>query len=230
MLTVKVARRNKGKVKQIILDVVDKQHGKEIEAGLVDAADYLLKESLELVPKDTGSLAKSARVRTEGSGWRALVFVGYGPFDFASLQVHSPKEGKVVDRYPYLYARAVHNNGFQGTQSLPGVSGVQLGIIFGKMKDTAPFSGHDSAYGSASYASEAFGHGPLSRAQYDRAVSHFGLALGGQMPESAREKVVAVLDVGLPATTSSGVGYLEGPALTRRREMAERFRARIKQK
>lgn len=65
--------------------------------GMVAAGNLLLSASLKEVPVDTGALKASGHVRTEGTGFRTVVFIGYGGVDFFT-----------PFRYPYHYAVIVH--------------------------------------------------------------------------------------------------------------------------
>ena len=72
------------------------------------AAEYLFKQSQELVPVDTGALKESGRVGQEGSGYDTSSTVNYGEADFEGKVRVSTKQGRSVFRYPYKYAKFVH--------------------------------------------------------------------------------------------------------------------------
>ncbi len=54
-----------------------KRHAKGVERGLKKAGLFLQRESMLIVPVETGLLRSGAFTRSEGSGLRTIVIVGY---------------------------------------------------------------------------------------------------------------------------------------------------------
>jgi hypothetical protein len=75
--------------------------------ALKAVGDVLLQESQQLVPVDTSALLESSQVRLIGSGFNAVVYVGYGIQGEAYTR-WSEKEQKLVTRIPAEYAVFVH--------------------------------------------------------------------------------------------------------------------------
>lgn len=82
---------------------------KKVYSGLQAAGEYLKERSLTIVPRDTETLASTARVSHLGSLLNNMVvIVGYGGSDFPEVTVYSKKEQKMVKRKPSEYAVYVH--------------------------------------------------------------------------------------------------------------------------
>ncbi len=62
-------------------------YARNVEHGLKLAGTFLLHRSLEIVPVDTGYLKSGGFVRTDGSGFDAVVTAGYRGADYA-VYVH----------------------------------------------------------------------------------------------------------------------------------------------
>jgi hypothetical protein len=80
-------------------DIVDKrlkkstrEKGRLLEKGMKEAAEHLLRKSLEVCPKDTGRLRKSGKVKRRGQGKNAAFEVVYeAPY---AIYVHEmPNKG-----------------------------------------------------------------------------------------------------------------------------------------
>lgn len=87
-----------------------------VEKGLEAAATVLAEESGIRCPRDTGYLRETLQVTQRGGGMVARWTVGYGSDKFERERRKSPKEGRMVDRYPHEYARIVHAVRFVGGQ------------------------------------------------------------------------------------------------------------------
>lgn len=85
---------------------------KEIEdravRGTRAVAEKLYSLSQDLVPKDTGVLARSGRVTEVGEGFDKVFYVGYGGHDIPEVEVYSPNQKLNVIRKPSEYAVIVH--------------------------------------------------------------------------------------------------------------------------
>ncbi len=88
--------------------------GNRLEKGLMAAAEELLYQSQEIVPKDTEALHDTAIIRSEGSGlmvmsagYGLVITVGYGQ-PGVTIKGFSQREQRMVDRTPYEYAVFVH--------------------------------------------------------------------------------------------------------------------------
>jgi hypothetical protein len=93
---------------QAIRDVIVRL-GRKLPAALQAAAEVVFKESQELCPTDTGYLKETGEITTEGSGVHTVKKIQYGNGRFPPQMRRSKKLGKEVVRYPYWYARPVHD-------------------------------------------------------------------------------------------------------------------------
>jgi hypothetical protein len=107
----------KGSLKQGLTQTLLKIKPK-LDNGLINAGNWLLVESFPEVPVDTGSLARSGRVRAalDETGPFAEVFVGYGilGLEFPILARTSRKEaGGIQIKRPFIYAEIQHRKGYK---------------------------------------------------------------------------------------------------------------------
>jgi hypothetical protein len=58
--------------------------GKGVERGLVKAGEMLMRESLKIVPVQTGNLKASYEVRKKGKGLKTVVIIGYFGVSYAA--------------------------------------------------------------------------------------------------------------------------------------------------
>lgn len=99
--------RRTGKLEEN-LRAYQKRLEEKLVLGNEAAAKVLLEESLKLVPRDTGVLAKSGQVRRHGSGAETRFEVGFGWPDVAGEFVVSEESGFVGFRKASEYAVPVH--------------------------------------------------------------------------------------------------------------------------
>ena len=103
------------------IDALKRRAGVKVEAGMIEAANYLLDVSLQLVPRDTNVLAESGSITQEGSGLDAVILVGYGMFGRPGKVIRgvgndlvkkgwSDAQGREVTRVPANYAWVQHFN------------------------------------------------------------------------------------------------------------------------
>jgi hypothetical protein len=82
-----------------------RQMEKGCEVGIKRAALFLLRESLELVPVDKGTLRASGRARHEGKGFGTAGIVSYGT-EYA-IYVHEDPDAAHGDAFNKKYAKEI---------------------------------------------------------------------------------------------------------------------------
>jgi len=81
-------------IKGLVVSIAqrDKILAARFAANLLKAGLFLQRESMKIVPVDTGALRASANTRAEGSGFDRVVIVSYGTT--YGLWVHEDKEAR----------------------------------------------------------------------------------------------------------------------------------------
>lgn len=103
-----VSLKRKGTLEARMKECAKRYYAKVGDANHA-AYEHLLNESRPLVPRDTGALADSGGIRTQGTGRNRTTTVFYGPNDNIIL-TRTNLAGKQVKRYPRMYARLIHFN------------------------------------------------------------------------------------------------------------------------
>lgn len=68
------------------LDRYSKSLEKKFEIGVTKAGTWLLRQSLKIVPVDTGLLRSTGKTTKQGKGFNTIILVSYGPLHYALIQ------------------------------------------------------------------------------------------------------------------------------------------------